>query len=337
MAIITRGEIRGYVEKITREENIDAQINDYINTSLMEINDPAWAFEQIAGLRGYHHLWSFNRRKHTFATVASTENYQLPRDVVEIGFIRQTATPQRIRFIPDEIFYEYIPNPTATGNPKWYRMWEEEGVSTRLSTDDRVKVVSSSSSDGSSFTVKVVGYSTTGFLQSETLTLNGTTAIEGTLTYDAGREIKVSKSAATTGNITLSEYTAGTTLVVLAPEERVARFKVISLYPIPSSAITIYLEYFTRLRLLTHDTDVPDIDEKWINIICLGAQAKVYMYQNKEGLFNTTQSLYASGVRSMVKADIQRVDYIPYLRSQMDFISKVGMIEVSDDNFALNF
>ena len=147
MSVITRGEIRGYIEKITREENIDSQINDYINQTIMEVNDPAWAFEQIATMRGYHYLWSFNRRKHTFSTVASTENYQLPRDLVEIGLIRQTSSPQKLRFMPDEIFYAYIPNPTATGNPKWYRMWEEEGVSTRLSTDDKIKVVSSSTSD----------------------------------------------------------------------------------------------------------------------------------------------------------------------------------------------
>ena len=337
MSVITRGEIRGYIEKITREENIDSQINDYINQTIMEVNDPAWAFEQIAAMRGYHYLWSFNRRKHTFSTVASTENYQLPRDLVEIGLIRQTSSPQKLRFMPDEIFYAYIPNPTATGNPKWYRMWEEEGVSTRLSTDDKIKVVSSSTSDSSSITVKVVGYSTSGFLQSETLTLNGTTEVNGILTYDAGRAIKVSKSAATTGNITLSEFTAGTSLVVLGPEERVARFKIISLYPIPSSAITIYLEYFTRLRLLNNDADVPDIDEKWIYIICLGAQAKVYQYQKAEGLLATTQGMYASAVRSMVKSDMQRVDYIPYLRSQMDMISRLGMIEISDNNYALNF
>ena len=47
--------------------------------------------------------------------------------------------------------------------------------------------------------------------------------------------------------------------------------------------------------------------------------------------------MYASAVRSMVKSDMQRVDYIPYLRSQMDMISRLGMIEISDNNYALNF
>ena len=333
MAVINRKEIREYVEKITREENIDNQINDYINMSIGEINDPAWAFEQIAGMRGYNHLWSFLRRKHNFATVASTENYQLPRDVDKVGLIRQTSSPIKIRYIPDELFYYHIPNPTATGNPKWYRLWEEEGVSTRLSTDDKIKAVSDSASDTSSFTVRVIGYSTTGYLQSETITLNGTTEVSGALTYDAGREIKVSKSAATTGKITITEYTAGTTLVILAPEERTARFKIISLYPIPSSAITIYLEYYTRLRLLTNDADVPDIDEKWIWVIVKGTEAKVYQYQNKESLFNTNQALYANGVRSMVKSDLCNVDYIPYLKSHQVKYRRSGIYEIADDEY----
>jgi len=98
-----------------------------------------------------------------------------------------------------------------------------------------------------------VGYSTDGFLQSEELNLNGTTEVNGTLTYDAGRILKVSKSAQTTGKITISEFTAGTELLILGPEERTARFKMIGLYPIPGSAITMYLEYFTRIRRLVND------------------------------------------------------------------------------------
>lgn len=321
----TFDEIYNEVANTTRETQIETIIKEYINMSIMEINDPGWAYEQI-GIRGYAHNWSFNRRKHSFATVASTETYLLPRDLDKISLVRQTDSPAKIAYIPDEIFYQYIPDPTATGNPLYYRLWEEEGVAVRLSTDDKVKVVSSSTSDTTS-KVSVVGYSTSGYLQSEELTLNGTTVVSGTLTYDAGRVLKISKSAQTTGYVTLTEFTAGTSLLVLGPEERTARFKMMGLYPIPSSAITVYLEYYTRLRRLVNDTDVPDIDEKWIYVIRLGAIAKVREYQDKPEK-TEAQAVYAAAVRNMVKSDIQNVDYLPHLSNKRR--AKSGVLELGD-------
>lgn len=332
----TLAEIRANIADTARESQINSLIDSFINMTLQELNDPAWAFESVAVFRGYNHLWTFNKRKHTFATVASTEFYQLPRDLDKISLIRQTTSPTKLLYVPDEIFYRYIPNPTATGNPLYYRLWEEEGVSTRLATDDTLQVVSSSTADNSSFTVSVVGYDTNGIVQSESFTLNGTTAVNGTKTFDAGRPLRVSKSANTTGNITLKEKTSGTTLVILGPEERSPRFKVVGLYPIPSAAITVSLEYYTRIRQLVNAQDVPDIDEKWIWVVRLGALAKVYQYQNKAADYILTQqNLYAAGVRSMVKADMLMPDYIPVLRNHNDF--KQGLVELADNTYAFTF
>jgi len=264
-----------------------------------------------------------------FTYSVDTEFYQLPRDVDKISLIRQTATPIKIRFIPDDLFYDYIPNPTATGNPKWYRIWEEEGVRVRLSFDDTIEVISSSASDTTQ-TIRIVGYDTNGLLRTESLTLTGQTVVSGTITYDAGKVLRVSKSDNTTGVITVRKATGDVTLVQLAPTERAGRFKIISLYPIPTSAITLYIEYFTTIRRLEGDNDVPDLDEKWLWVVRLGAMAKVYQYQNKESLFNTTQALFASAVRSMVKADLGNVDYIPYLRSQLDSIGQRDILDLCD-------
>ena len=312
----TRLDIRTRVATDTRETQINSTIDEYINQTIQELNSPAWAFEQIAGMRGYEHKWSFCRRKTTLTTTSSIEFYQLPREIDSIALIRQTTAPIKLRFIPDNLFYDFIPNPTATGNPKWYRIWEEEGVEVRLSTDDTLEVLSESASDTSQ-TVRIVGYDTNGLLRTESLTLTGVTAVAGSITYDAGKPLRVSKSASTVGIITVREATADTVLVKLAPQELSARFKIISFYPIPSSAISIYIEYYTRLRNLEGDNDVPDIDEKWIWVIRLGACAKVYMYQNKESLFTATQGMYASSVRSMVKSDMGNIDFIPTLRSQL--------------------
>ena len=310
----TLSEIRSNIAETTRENAINSLIDEYINLTLQEINDPAWAFEAI-GIRGYSRNWTFNRRKTTFATVASTESYVLERDVDRISLVRQEITPIKLKYLPDDVFYRLVPKPSdSSGTPLYYRIWEEEGVSTRLSTDDLIKVVSSSTADTSGYKVSISGYNTSGIKQSEELSLNGTTTVNGTLTYDAGKPLRISKSAKTNGQITVKEYTASTTLVILGIEERSSRFKIMSLYPIPDAVITIFLEYFTRIRRLVNNSDVADLDEKWMWVVRLGAVAKVRDYQNKPDSANY-QAQYAAGVRAMVKADMQEVDYIPYLTS----------------------
>ena len=392
----TRLDIRTRVAADCRETQINSAIDEYINQTLQEINDPAWAFEQVLALRGYNHLWSFNRRKTTL--LVSSENAQLPRDYDKMALVRQIETPLKISFIPDDLFYEYLPNPTITGTPKWYRLWENEGVEVRLPSDDTIDVISNSASDTSQ-TVRIVGYDTNGLLRTESLSLNGLTIVTGSITYDAGKVLRISKSASTAGTITITANSV--VLLKLAPTEISERFKIISFYPIPPTlsgvisavanygatvtgtvkvtdtahglatgqtitisattsydgtysitkidddsfyitatwvatntgtwvrVITLYLEYYTRIRDLQGDNDVPDLDNKWVWVVKLGTMAKVYQYQGKETLFNSLQSLYASGVRSMVKSDLCNNDFIPSLRSKFDSIQD-AMITLPD-------
>jgi len=255
----SRKEIRDNVLNTTRQDNaqIGSLVNEYINLTLREINDPGWAFKGE-----FNHLWNFLRAKTTFSTVASTTDYVMKREIDRIALIRQTNTPIKLEQITDELFFKYVPNPTATGNPRYYRIWESEGIATRLSSAEKINVVSSSTSDAGSaeLSVSIVGYSS-GILTSETYQLNGTTSVSGTTTWDA-REIYVSKQKQTTGTITVSGNTSSTSLLTLGKEERAPKFKVLSLYPIPSSAITMYVEFYKRIRELTNDSDVPEIDEK---------------------------------------------------------------------------
>jgi hypothetical protein len=58
--------------------------------------------------------------------------------------------------------------------------------------------------------------------------------------------------------------------------------------------------------------------------------AKVYQYQNKESLFNTMQGIYATGVRAMVKSDMQNADYIPALRSQLNNLGNKDILDLVD-------
>jgi len=235
----------------------------------------------------------------------------LERDIKDVAIVTQRESPTKIYRVTDEQFLKYEPEPTDTGNPVLYRLWEISGVGTKLSTADTIDVVSSSTSDDndSDLAVTIWGY-VNGILQSESYVLNGTTTVTGSTTFDA-RDIFVSKSKNTTGTITI---TAGaTTLTTLGKEERNPIHKVMDLYPIPGSAMTIYIQYYSHLRELVRDSDVPQFDPNWHYVIRLGTLAKVYQFLGKENDFTTTQALYSASVRAMVNADRGVSDFIPRL------------------------
>ncbi len=326
MSVSSRKEIQTAAIARTRQSitQIGDEVDDMINQTLNEINDPGWAFPR----KDFTHNWRFLRRKLPQFT-ASAEDKVLDSDVDRIALVRQTTSPIKLVQVPDDRFYELIPNPTATGNPRWYRLWDYEGVATRLTTADTVDIVSSSTSDAgdSELSVTVAGY-VSGVWRTETYALNGTTKVTGSLTFDA-RNVYVSKQKDTTGTITASENSGATTLTTLAPDERAPKFKIMSFYPIPSST-PIDIEYFTRMPLLENDSDVPIFDRKWHYVVFLGTVAKIYQYLNKETSFITQQGLYSAAVRAMVAADSHEPDLINHMRPRIFKPHNIRLIRSED-------
>ena len=265
----SRDELTDYLATIVRDTQIEGILENCLNVTLGEI----WTRQP----------WTFKRRKQTFSTVVSQENYNLDEEVEEVAFLRQRTTPAKLLYMPDDLFYKFQADPESqsSGTPKYYRRWEETGFSTNLAAADTIYVVSSSANDGSTFNVRIRGRNSSGEVVRETLTLNGTTNVTSSTTWGADGLMDISKSAATTGTISCSRTTGATLLSELAPDETSPRFLRIGLYPIPSAVITIYMEYYERLHLLTHDTDIPQIDSRWTWVILEGTLAKVWHYKQK--------------------------------------------------------
>lgn len=303
--LATKKQIRDSVLSTTKQ--LQSQIGDlvdtYINVTMQEIGDPAWAFPKER-----HHSWSWLKRKTTFS--ATSEDTVLERDVDRIAIMRQLDSPTKIEFVPDDVFYRNIPDPDASGNPYMYRLWEVIGTSARLGTASALSVSSSSSSDDAEYSVVVSGY-ISGRMESETITMNGTSTVSGSKTFDA-RELFISKSALFNGNLTVKDASANT-LVIIGPEEVSPRFKVVSLYPIPTSS-TIYLEYYKKVKELNNDHEMPEFDPKWHYTVLLGTIAKVYQYLGKSADYAVAQEVYSKAVRAMAASDSAQTDLIMHMR-----------------------
>ena len=289
-------------------------------------------FINLTGLEihGYH-PWSFLRRKQTFPTVASQEDYNLDSEVDRIAILREITTPRRLYYLPDSLFYKFVPNPESlsTGPSRFYRLWEETGFSTNLAAADTIYVKSDSTSDTSTFNVRVVGRNSSGEVVMVTFTLNGTTAVTNATTFATAGLMRVSKSAATTGTITVYRTTGDTVLSELEPANLSPRYKRIGLYPIPSSAITMYLEYYERYHYMSHDTDVPQLDVKWIWVLREGALAKAWEYKQNEAATAQHYAIYQQGLKQMRAQDEENLDYVPVLQPRIYDYSTVRRVSDS--------
>ena len=322
MALMTLKEIRDNIASTVKETTQSTLIDNFINLSGIQIH-------------GYH-PWTFLRDKQTFSTVTSQEDYNLDSEVDRIAFLRQLTTPMKLYYLPDHLFYRWIADPEnqSTGIPRVYRLWEETGFSTNLAAADTIYVVSSASADTSTFKVRVVGRNSSGEVVAETLSLNGTTNVPSSTTWATSGLQQVSKSAATTGTISVYRTTGATLLSELEPENLSPRDKRIGLYPIPSSAITLYLEYYKRYRYLTNDNDVPQLDSQWVWMLREGALAMMWGYKQNEAQQLLAQRRFEEGLKLMRSRDEMNVDYIPVLQPRL--ISYATIRRTSDsvnDNY----
>ena len=322
MALITFDNLRDHVASTVRETQISALLGSYLNLTAQEI---------------FHfHPWTWRRRRQTFSTVADQENYVLDAEVDELAVLRQISSPTRLVYMTDDHFYAAVPDPENRGSgvPRIYRQWEETGFHTALAAADTIYVVSSSASDGSSFTVIVEGRNSSGEVVRESLTLNGTTNVTSTTTWAASGLLAVSKSAATTGTIRVYRTTGATELAELEPDNLAPRYKGISLFPIPSSAVTMYLEYFERFRPMVNDADVPQMDHKWTWVLLEGTLARTWEYKQSPALSTQHYTIFYNALRDMKVQDQRNADYVPVIQPRRMLRS---IVKRYSDSLSSNF
>jgi hypothetical protein len=333
MATSSRKELRDRVIDVAKQ--LDTQkgslVNELINLTIMEIQSPSWSFESGEA----NHFWNFNKRTTTLTTTSSTADYVLARDVDKVSVARQLESDITIKELTESNFYDNVPDPTSsgTGNPEFYIINSVQGVSSTIATAEALKIKSSSASDDGDvdLSVTIQGFSG-GILVSESLILDGITDVNGSITLDAARPIFVSKSKNTSGSITVAGQTSGTTFLTLGIQDRMPISKILTFYPTPGSAMTIYLNYFTYLRPLNNDSDAPGFDEKWHHAVFWGTLSKVYMHLGKETDYAFAFGVYKKVVLSMIQADRDKPNLVEQLRRhQSDRLRKSGFIVKATD------
>jgi len=190
---------------------------------------------------------------------ATTETVGLPQSVSKIIKVYDRTNNRVVMPLPDQDLTErYIKDIGGAGNPQYYSRLGNRGVLTQPSAATTLMAVTDAGSDSGTYRVR--GHDANGLLVEDEKTI-------GTETDRIFTSVlHFSKSAPTSGVISLKDNTEASTYARLAREEKVARYAVIRLHPIPTS-VSLHITHSTRVSDLDDDEDDLLLDCEHILVI----------------------------------------------------------------------
>lgn len=231
------------------------------------------------------HQFSWLRQyRYTLATVDSQEFYSLSPMVntSKIIHIYDPTNEQHYGNMTEAEFRRYEPNPQS-GMGYLYRMVGFSPVQNQPTASATITIVSDSASDTTQV-VTIQGLNGDGIFYIEEATLNGLTDV--TLTTACTKVLSLSKSAVTTGTVTVSATVGSTTtdLVSIAPSYRSISHPVIGIFNIPDAVNTLYYDFTMKLPTLSSDNHISLIPEQYHDAIELYAIHRVYNLLNNQSM-----------------------------------------------------
>lgn len=204
--------------------------------------------------------WAFRKRTYTVTTVSGTRDYVLPKYIGEIYKITSNTAPYILTAVSDDLFDTKIPNPTSSGNPFLYCLYEFLGCQVQPTSAASILVVSTSASDTTQQVLIKGIYG--GEVTTETVQLNGLISVGTSRGFTQITSITL--SAPVTDRLIVYYINSSLDQIILCvfgSQERSLRFRKIRLEPNPSSVITLTVKCFATtapLQNALEDTEIPD-------------------------------------------------------------------------------
>lgn len=206
--------------------------------------------------------WTFKQRKKTLSLSSGEDEAELPKDIGEPYLVLSSLDPYMLEPVEEDEFDRRIPNPTEASNPQVFMLFEHAGVNAQPASAAVVSVVSSSASDTSEIKVLIKGL-VSGEMDSEEVSLNGTTSASTTKSFS--QVDSVVKSAATQGRITVTS--GATTLLTLAPGEATVRLRKIRVWPEPTATTTLTIKHYAMPRIPYKAYEDSEIPSRWDYVV----------------------------------------------------------------------
>ena len=182
-------------------------------------------------------FWPGSLLRGSTNTTAAQDFLNFPPSVRRVLMLSQGSTPAWLRFSDTQDFVrQFYADLTTQGTPT---DWAEDGehmVLAQPSSASTLSLTSASASDLSQ-TVRVIGRDANGILLSESMSINGTSAVVSANTYTTIEQI--AKSATSVGIFTLTSNSAAVTVARIAPSELSMAIQRARLFLVPDAAIAM--------------------------------------------------------------------------------------------------
>jgi len=254
---------------------------------------------------------------YSFSTIAGTKDYDLPSNFSKELYVYDATNLKDYPFIAfEKLAEDFSSTLSSQGTIGRYTIIDKQ-VSKQPTSASVLSIVSSSSSD-STQVVHIRGISNS-VEMSEDVTLTGTTA---TVTTNSFSSIyAISKSATTTGKITITSNSGAITNAILAPAIKDYKIKVIRFHETPNAAYTIKMPYILRPAPLVSDYDTPVIDCS--NVLEEGGTWKAWLYKRQFAKAREYERIYEKTLKRFTWNAFNnpnRVDEINYTAYSRDTI-----------------
>jgi hypothetical protein len=210
-------------------------------------------------------------REFTLTTNTSFSQYGLP---LYVDTIKKVIEPTGQREIVEMTHGEYknrLPGNVDTGDPEFYYAFGDYGVQLQPSASGTVGFTSDSALDTTTTYVTVSGYDANGVLDRETVTMTGTVKASTTKSFTTIERVVKSEDDGTSwiGNLTVTDA-ASNVLARIPSFVESPTYRWIEFYFKPGSVLTYTISCNAFKPALVDDTDWPEIDEKYHDLLLLG-------------------------------------------------------------------
>lgn len=272
----------------------------------------------------------------SLSVAASVPRTALPQAIGRIRHITDRAHMWTLEEIPLNELRARNPGRINQGSPMAFAVAGYQPVALQPSDASELFIKSTSPSDTN--TAYLEGIRSNGSLVSLSITMTGVTAKSFGVTEAGIVEVtKLYLSAAAVGDVTLLEdSSSGTELAKIAIGRTFARYLTVEWDPIPSSAVTFYVDAIRNVPDLVADGDEPLLPEDFHYLVGLRARQKHYEIQDDAERALELRSEYADGkaaLRSWVLNDGGKLTSLRPLPRSMAAPS-FGSLVIGAANFA---
>lgn len=284
-------------EVLNALDESDASSTDTIYTTVTN------AIKQAHVIRLTETKWPFMLwdKQETITLVANQRSYPLHSEFQRPHYIRNRTRKVWLSEMPNRNLEPSGIDFTSDQDLDRFTLWGMSPVAAQPSSASGISIISSSISDTTAAKAIIVRGDTADGITTESLTPNGTSIVNGSVSFT--KILEVIKSAAWVGTMTMTSNSAAVTNLKLFAAEYARAYPLLNLLYLPTAGETLEYQFYRQPNSLAYDNGVTNIPPPFERVLVFDALLLLAAYDNRleagrAGLWKEMRDTLDIGLRS---------------------------------------